>query len=270
MKTLNSPKRLVSVPLLVLMLALSGNTLVINRAGAEQSGSLGEDILSLDANFTFSGTFEPTPIDTNKDGVRAELAREQVSGDLKGAHAGKLERIKLTAHTALIEYTLLNPATDANTSCFRVNEHDFSVEENAYKGPLAQLIRPIRDPVVNPSSSSYGAEEWAAVYRLETGELIFAQTTGLQICVENVKPPESLVPLCHVRSSEKIVGGTGRFKHATGEVDFTAIAPAYTADAPIFNEEGVLDLSKPIPTFSFGPIYGAGRMSVKVPITDVR
>ena len=229
-----------------------------------------DEFIHLSASYTTSGTFTPAPVDTNKDGFSAVLVTEELNGFLEGAGAGELQNIRLTTHTTIVEYGLLDPATDACTSCFRVNEHDFSVQENAYQGPLAQLIRPIRDPVQNPSSSSYSAEEWTAFYRLETGELIYAQVTELQICVENVQPPESLVPICHVKSREIIIGGTGRFKHATGDVYFTSIAPTFTSHTSLLDEEGCIDLSRPPAGWAFGPIYGVGQMNLHVPVADAR
>jgi len=215
-----------------------------------------DSLVSLHADFTFAGAFTPTPIDTNRDGIVAEAHNIQVIGMVRGS---RFATTKLTTSTAMHEYGLLSPG-DVCTSCFRVNEDDFSVQENAYTGPMATLIRPIRDPVRNPSSSSYGAEEWTSVYTLETGELIFAQTTALQICVENVHP----IPVCHLRGSETIVGGTGRFRHATGDISITAIAPTYTSDGPLLDQNGCIDPTRPMPSFSFGPIYGAGRMNVQV------
>jgi len=214
-------------------------------------------VLSLAADFTFSGTFSPTPIDTDKDGLVAEAHNVQVIGMVRGS---RFSTTKLTTSTAMHEYGLLSPG-DTCTSCFRVNEDDFSVQENAYIGPLANLIRPIRDPVHNPTSAAYGAEEWTNFYTLETGELIFAQTTALQICVENIHP----IPVCHLRGSETIVGGTGRFKNATGSISFTGIAPTYPSDGPLLDENGCIDPTRPMPSFSFGPIYGAGHMNLQVP-----
>jgi hypothetical protein len=98
------------------------------------------------------------------DGHFAEAHSAQMIGTVRGSH---FPTTKLTTVSAMHEYGLLNPG-DTCTSCFRVNENDFSVQENAYIGPMATLIRPIRDPVHNPSSSSYGAEEWTTFYTLET------------------------------------------------------------------------------------------------------
>ena len=217
-----------------------------------------DGLVSLAADFTFSGTFSPTPIDTDMDGHLAEARTAQMIGTVRGPH---FRTTKLTTVSGMHEYGLASPG-DVCTSCFRVNEDDFSVQENAYIGPKATMIRPIRDPVHNPTSSSYSAEEWTTFYTLETGELIFAQTTALQICVENVQP----IPVCHVRGSDRIVGGTGRFKNATGDISFTAIAPTYTADGPLLDENGCIDPTRPTPSFSFGPIYGAGRMNVQVSV----
>jgi hypothetical protein len=265
---MKNPKLTIAMALLpIATLAI----LFLNQSGVSQSasppqGHPSDGPVRLQVNFRFSGTFIPTAIDANKDGLVAEMHTAQMNGVLKAAGPGKFQDAKLATHTGIHEYGLLNPATDTCTSCFRVNEHDFSVQENAYNGPIANLLRPIRDPVANPSSSSYAAEEWTTFYSLETGELIFAQVTMLQICVENTKP----IAICHVRSTEKIVGGTGRFKNATGDIYYTAIAPTYTADAPLLDQNGCLELSKPLPTFSFGPIYGAGQMSAQVQAADAK
>lgn len=213
----------------------------------------------LQARFTFSGSFVPAPMDTNKDGLLAERIAATARGNLLqgGARPQRIGRIR--GLSSVVEYGLTSP-DDAFTSCFRVNE-DFTVEENAYHGPIAHLIRPIRDPILNPTLSPYASEEWTALYQMESGELLISQITDLEICVENTQP----VPICHVRQRETILGGTGRFKHATGEVEITAIAPTYTSDAPLLTEEGRIDLSRRPPSFSIGPIYGAGRMNVSVP-----
>jgi hypothetical protein len=225
--------------------------------------------VDLHASFRFSGTFAPTAFDTNKDGLPAELVIAIVSGRLHGTGAGTALNTDLASYSLMVEYGLLSPA-DACTSCFRVQEGDYSVRENAYLGPIANLIRPIRNPDVNPSSSPYSAEEWTGFYRLESGELIFTQATTVQICVESARPPESLVPICHVKQSERILGGTGRFRHATGTATYTAIAPTYTSDAPLLDESGCIDLGARPPTFAFGPIHGAGEMSLQVPVADIR
>ena len=242
---------LFALPILLLSMA----------SGVSQAQPPGQSA-ELHASFTFSGSFAPTSIDSDKDGHVAEIVTADVDGRLEGTGTGKQLSVKLVGYTNMIEYGLLDPATDACTSCFRVNEKDYTVEENVYVGPMAGLIRPLRDPVANPSSSAYSAEEWTAFFRLATGELIYLQVTDTKICVEKAEP----VPICHVKTSEKIVGGTGRFKHATGHVEFAAIAPTYTSDAPLISENGCIDPSRPTPTFSFGPVHGAGRMTVEVPL----
>jgi hypothetical protein len=238
----------------VLLIVGAFYTALVPSAASGQSG-----FVQLHGKFTFAGTFEPAPIDSNKDGLLAEKVTATAEGDLVGKGAGTLQIVKLSRYANVIEYGLTSPA-DAFTSCFRVNDGDFSVQENAYNGPLAHLIRPIRDPVVNQSSSSYAAEEWTAFYQLESGELLYAQVTNVEICVENTKP----FPICHVRQSERLIGGTGRFKNATGTVTFAAIAPTFTSDAPLLNEDGGIDLTRKPPTFSVGPIYGGGQMTVLV------
>ena len=215
-------------------------------------------LTQLQANFTFSGSFVPAPMDTNKDGLQAERIAATAEWNLTGGGA-RPQVVKLRGLSSVVEYGLTSP-DNAFTSCFRVKE-DFSVEENAYHGPIAHLIRPIRDPILNPTSSPYASEEWTALYHMESGEVIISQITDLEICVENTKP----IPICHVRQREKIVGGTGRFKNATGDVMFTAIAPTFTSDAPLLTEDGRIDLTRRPPSFSIGPIYGAGRMNVLVP-----
>jgi hypothetical protein len=216
----------------------------------------------LRADFTFSGTFVPMSIDTNQDGTRAEMLHAEVNGRLEGPGT-KMNNIKLTTYREVVEYGLRSPS-DACTSCFRVNEGDYSVQENAYVGPVANLIRPIRDLEHNPTSSPFSAEEWTSFYRLETGELIYTQITLTQICVEKADASVSPVPICHVKQTEKIVGGTGRFRFASGDVSYTAIAPTYTSDAPLIGEDGCIDLSRRPPSFATGPIHGAGRMNVQV------
>jgi len=239
----------------VLLIVGACTQLLVPGAASGQSG-----FVQLSGNFTYAGTFEPAPIDSNKDGLLAEKVTATAQGNLAGKGAGTLQVLKLSRYANVIEYGLTSPA-DAFTSCFRVNDGDFSVQENAYNGPLAHLIRPIRNSVVNPSSASYAAEEWTALYQLQSGELIDAQVTDVEICVENTKP----FPICHVRQHEKIVGGTGRFKNATGEVTLRAIAPTLTSDAPLLTEDGRIDLTRRPPTFSVGPIHGAGQMTVFVP-----
>lgn len=248
--------RRMSLNLAVSLAVAAATCLSLAPRSAGAQGSLPQ----LQADFTFSGTFEPAPADTNKDGLPAEKVTATVKGILTGRGAGTLQPSRLRGYASVVEYGLASPS-DAFTSCFRVNETDFSVQEDAYLGPIAHLIRPIRDPVVNPTSMPYSAEEWTAFYQLESGELLYAQVTELEICVENTRP----VPLCHVRQREEIVGGTGRFKHATGDVTFTAIAPTYTSDAALLAEDGSIDITRRPPSFAVGPIYGAGQINVLVP-----
>ena len=241
----------------VLLVALSILLMFLNAVPA--GAATGE----VRVDFTFSGTFTPLSIDTNKDGGLAEQVRAEADGRLQGPGLGTLQTVRLTSYAGVVEYGLAAPG-DACTDCFRVSDVDFSVEENAYRGPIAHLVRPIRDPVANPSSMPYSAEEWSAFYHVSTGELIFVQVISTEICVESAQHAGSPVPICHVRQHERIVGGTGRFKHATVAVFFTAIAPTYTADAALINQTGCIDLSRKLPSFSIGPFYGAGHLSLTV------
>lgn len=220
--------------------------------------------MDLRAHFTFSGVFSPTHVDTNGDGFGAAAVTHELKGELKGRG---LKPIRLVRASKMVEYALTDPAHP----CFRVNEDDFSVEENAYIGSLAELVHPIRsEPVAsNPLLVPYRAEDWTAFYQLETGELLYAKYAELQICVENVPEQVAPWPLCHVRVRETIIGGTGRFKGATGEVVLTSIAPTATGNAPFFDHNGDVNMIfPPVGAFVFGPDYGAGDMHVELYLAD--
>jgi hypothetical protein len=227
------------------------------------------DDSSFHAHFTISGVFVPTNVDTNGDGFGAATVTEQiVGGELNRTTGhGKLRRNRLVRQNSMVEYAL----TDPFHNCFRVDEDDFSVEENVYTGPLFELVDPIRvEPVASdPLLVPYRAENWTVFYQLETGELLFGKIAEFQICVENVPEDVAPWPLCHVRSRTTIVGGTGRFKHATGEVVLTAIAPTATGNAPAFDHNGNLNMVfPPEGAFLFGPVYGVSDMHVELPLTD--
>lgn len=235
-----------------------------------RSGEAGEaSHRDLHGRFTFSGVFVPSHVDTNGDGFGAVVATDRIAGKLKDTTKGgkRLRRIRLVSQSKMLEYRPTNP----NHDCFRVSEEDFSVEENAYKGPLFELVSPIRtEPVAsNPLLVPYSAENWTTFYRLSTGELLYAEITELQVCIENVPPDVSPWPLCHVRWRERILGGTGRFKDATGEVALTAISPTASANGPIFDRNGAVNLVfPPEGPFVFGPSYGAGEMEIELPPAD--
>lgn len=223
--------------------------------------------LELQAHFTFSGTFAPTHVDTNGDGFTAGVSTDDIRGRLRRGHRTDDGQgppgLRLTKQTKMVEYTLTNPAAE----CFRIDEDDFSVEENVYTGPLFELVDPIRtEPVASdPNLVPYRAENWTTFYQVASGEMIFAKITAFQICIENIPEEEGPWPLCHIVWSETIVGGTGRFKHATGQVNLTSIAPTATSNGPAFDHNGVLNLVFPAEgPFLFGPAYGAGDMTVEL------
>jgi hypothetical protein len=254
---------------LVLLLAVVGCLLVIGSGSISSVGAGVASNWDLHARFTLSGVFAPTDVDTNGDGFGAGAVTLELKGELKRTThwPWKLRRIGLARASGLVEYALTNP----NANCFRVNEDDFSVEENAYQGPLFELVDPIRvEPVAsNPLLVPYRAENWTTFYQLETGELLYAKVTELQICIENVPEDVAPWPLCHIRGRETIVGGTGRFKGATGEVVITSIAPTATGDAPAFDHDGNLNtVLPPEGAFLFGPEYGVGEMYVNLSDED--
>ncbi len=115
----------------------------------------------------------------------------------------------------------------------------------------------------NPLLVPYRNENWTNFYQLETGELIFAKTTEMQLCIENVPEEVAPWPVCHVKSRATIVGGTGRFRGATGEVTLASIAPTATGNVPAFDPAGNLNIALlPESVFLFGPTYGAATMVI--------
>ncbi len=119
---------------LVLLLAVVGCLLVIGTGSISNISSIGSvdagapSLRRLEAHYTFSGVFFPTAVDTNGDRFGAAAVIEEIQG---GKLVGNIKSARLIKQGSMVEYGIMDPA-NMSTLCFRVNEDDFSVEENAY------------------------------------------------------------------------------------------------------------------------------------------